>query len=140
MQRISLAMGVILGLGLAGCATPYQESGFLGGVSAMQVSSDTFVISGRGNGFTDSQTIQRYVMRKAAETTLSAGATYFVIVGAENQTRSGTYISGSADSFSTMPYVKPGQDVTIRILREPLPSPMPAGAYSARDVLQYVGG
>lgn len=46
--------GVVVGLAamLASCATPYQEKGFAGGVSATQIDAQTIIISGIGNGFT----------------------------------------------------------------------------------------
>jgi hypothetical protein len=64
----------------AGCATPYQDMGFSGGVLAQQMTANTFRIVARGNGYTGTTTVQDYVMLKAAETAIQNGGTHFVIV------------------------------------------------------------
>ncbi|MBR1273387.1 CC0125/CC1285 family lipoprotein [Bradyrhizobium sp. AUGA SZCCT0283] len=73
----TIAFVVTLSLLLIGCGTKYQEMGFTGGVSAEQITKDTFRIVARGNGNTRSTTIQDYALLKAAETTKAAGATHF---------------------------------------------------------------
>jgi hypothetical protein len=83
-----------------GCATKYQEMGFSGGVSAQQITADTYRIVGRGNGYTGNTTIQDYVLLKAAETTQSAGATHFVIINAENANRTETIVSPGTSTTS----------------------------------------
>lgn len=144
------------GLWLAGCATPYQESGFMGGVSAQRVTNDTFMVSAHGNGYTDQATIAQYTLRKAAETTLSAGYEWFIVVNSENDSRSGaviipgrststtsgnaTIIGNSAAFNATtntyispsqaIPYIKPGVVATFRMGRGP---PQP-GAMLASEV------
>lgn len=69
-------MVALLGaLALASCATKYQEMGFTGGVAAQQITSDTYRIVARGNGYTGNTAIQDYALLKAAETTIAAGGT-----------------------------------------------------------------
>ena len=63
----ALALGA---LHLAACATPYQELGGLrGGVRAVQITSNIAQVTARGTSATDPDKVQRYALRKAAETT-----------------------------------------------------------------------
>jgi hypothetical protein len=71
---------------LSGSATKYQEMGFTGGVSAEPVMTDVYRIVGRGNGYTSSDRVQDFVLLKAAETTLAAGGSYFLIVNDADRT------------------------------------------------------
>jgi hypothetical protein len=75
--------------------------GFTGGVAAQQMTADTFRISARGNGYTSSNTIQDYMVLKAAETTKQAGGSYFVIVSAADASRS-NYITTAGHSQTSV--------------------------------------
>jgi len=137
---------------LAGCGTKYQDMGFTGGVAAEQISSDTWRIVSRGNAYTSAETVQDYVLLKAAETTQAQGGTHFVIVG-ENQANQAVQITsgGSAQttfsgntaytSYSppvTSTVIKPGQNVYIKVLRLG-PSQQAQGAISAAEIVQFTG-
>src|SRR5690349_6988649 len=69
---------------LAACSTPtpYQpatsERG--DGYTTQQIESNRFRISFRGNSVTSRQTVDTYMLYRAAEVTLQAGGDYFVIV------------------------------------------------------------
>jgi hypothetical protein len=67
--------------------------GITGGVSAQQMTADTFRIVARGNGSTASTTIQDYTVLKAAETTKEHGGTHFMVISAAD--------ASSADQFTT---------------------------------------
>src|SRR5262249_57668333 len=86
-------VAVVLLLALAGCATPYQNMGFMGGVEAQQMTADPYRIVARGNGYTGSTTIQDYTLLKAAETTRQAGGTHFSIISASDASRAGTIVT-----------------------------------------------
>ena len=137
---------------LAGCTTKYQEMGFTGGVSAQQITSDTFRISARGNGSTGKTTIQDYALLKAAETTKSAGGTHFIVVSAADASSASTIVTpgtstttfsgntaytirspGSVDNI-----VKPGQDVYIRVLKL-APGQQVQGSFAADEIIQFIG-
>jgi hypothetical protein len=137
---------------LAGCGTRYQEMGFTGGVAADQVSADTFRILARGNAYTSAETVQDYVLLKAAETTQAQGGTHFIIVG-ENQanqavtitsggTAQTTFAGNTAFTSYTPPtsttMIKPGQNVFIKVLRLG-PGQQAQGAISAAEIIQYTG-
>lgn len=65
---------------LSGCATSYQPNGFGGGYSEMALSNDEYRVIFRGNGFTSSDLVQSYVLRRSAELTLNKGYKYFLIL------------------------------------------------------------
>ena len=88
----TIALVVTLSLLLIGCGTKYQEMGFTGGVSAEQITKDTYRIVARGNRNTRSTTVQDYALLKAAETTKDAGATHFVIISAADATTAATVV------------------------------------------------
>src|SRR5262245_20428212 len=77
----------LVAVALLGCATRYQEMGFMGGVTAEQMSADVFRIKSRGNAYTGATTVQDYVLLKAAETAKSIGGTHFQIIDAADATR-----------------------------------------------------
>jgi hypothetical protein len=123
--------------GVAGCATKYQDMGFAGGVAAQQISADTFRIQARGNAYTNSATVQDYVLLKAAETAKSVGASHFIILSSENAakvdydvTAPTRYGPGSVDTI-----IKPGQDAYVKVLHG---ANVP-GAFSADEIIRFVG-
>lgn len=142
---------VMLSAMLAGCQTQYQEMGATGGVSAMPITSDTYRIVSRGNGYTDPTTVQDYSLLKAAETTLSTGNTHFLMLSGNDTTRNEvgqtagymqTNVYGNT-AYSTytpgMTYniVKPGQDLIVRLFNSGK-GPVPQGAFAAQDVYNNI--
>jgi hypothetical protein len=142
MKRACLVL--LPSLLLAGCATKYGDMGFTGGVKAEPIMTDVYRIQARGNGFTGSAAVQDFVLLKAAETTLAAGGTHFVILNASDQTThvqmadTATTTTYGGTSFTTVnpggTVAKPGSDVMIKVLRAPAPN-----AFSARDIVQTIG-
>lgn len=124
---VRIATAVAVAGFLASCATPYQEMGALGGVTAAPLSPDLYRISARGNGYTDRTMVQDYVLLKAAETTRDAGGKWFSIMGDQDATgvqygqTPGTMHYGRGWAFynpgQTYQIVKPGIDTIIRIDR-----------------------
>jgi hypothetical protein len=150
MARVKLATTLIcLSCMLSGCSTKYQDMGFMGGVTAQPVMTDVYRIVARGNGYTPKATVQDFVLLKAAETTLNAGGTHFVVLNESNQSKVeqtpatvNTTVYGDS-AFTTYSrgstFVKAGQDVMIRVLHlKPGESP-PAGAFPAQDIAQTIG-
>lgn len=139
-KAIGLAFVIGVVLSLSGCGTKYQEMGLSGGVSAQQITADTYRISARGNAYTGSATVQDYVLLKAAETTKAAGASHFILVSAANAaqisydvTAPNRYGPGSVDAV-----IRPGQDAYIRVLRLS-PGQQVQVAYSADEIIQFTG-
>jgi hypothetical protein len=145
---------VVAPLFLCGCVnpTPYQPMDWTGGVSAEPITSDTFRIVARGNGVTYSEMIKDYALLKAAETTIAAGCTHFLVLDADNQSTTTTHttpgtvttrVSGSSvrteyDPGVTSNIHKPGQDLTIKVLKIEPGKTAPTGAYLAEEVLKNV--
>jgi hypothetical protein len=138
---------------LAACSTPYQEMGFAGGVAAQQITANTYRIVSRGNGYTSATAIQDYTLLKAAETTRQAGGTYFLIISAADASSVGQItIPGTAqthfvgnfayttyDPPTTHRYIRPGQDTYIRVLTVAPGQAPPPGAFSADEIIQFIG-
>ena len=83
---------------LASCAggpTPYAPAGDSRyGLTEQQVESDRFRISFSGNSLTDRDTVETYLLYRAAELTLDQGYDYFRL--AQRDTESNTRVMGSA--------------------------------------------
>jgi hypothetical protein len=138
---------------VVGCATRYGEIGFTGGVTAEPVMTDVYRIRARGNAYTDASRVQDFVLLKAAEVTLSAGGTHFVIVGQENRTNVvtgqtlgfvNTTVTGNTAFTTYTPgatynLVKPGEDVMIKVVRITPGQPLPSGAFPAADIDRTIG-
>ena len=145
-MKVLLAAATV-GILMASCATPYQEMGILGGVRATRISEDVIQVRAQGNAYTDPDRIQQYALRKAAEETLANGYDLFVIGGEIDRSRIGSetlaVANGSknaawATGFS-MPIIKPGETLLVRMLKGPKPSPVPAGLFDAHEVVKYLG-
>lgn len=149
MREALLLAALILG----GCATPYQEMGFSGGVSAQQMTANTFRISARGNGYTNSTSVQDYLMLKSAETTVQQGGTHFLVIDAGDASSTAqivtggtartTYYGNTATTSYSPPMVtnvfKPGQDAYIRVLNVGPGQTPPPGSIAAAEIIQFVG-
>jgi len=155
-MRLRLISVIALALAATGCATSYGDMGFAGGVRADQMSTNTFRIVSRGNGYTDATTIADFAIRKAAETTIESGNEWFFVLNRADQTRVGqssyqtptqTYgtVSGYGNTATynatttggqtiTQTFVKPGEDLMIRVGR----GPRPEGAWDAAETLRFV--
>lgn len=92
-----LAAGLALAL-LSGCATAtlYQPSvtprGY--GYSEQAVEQDRTRISFRGNSLTDRETVETYLLYRAAELTLARGFDHFILVERDTEARSRYESSG----------------------------------------------
>ena len=122
--------------------------GPMGGVSASRITQDTVQIAAAGNAYTDPDTIQRYALRRAAQETVDDGYDLFRIVSTADRTATGSESFGSTwggryaifGTAYSMPVIKPGESLTIRMLKGPRPDPMPDGEYDAHEVLHFLAG
>lgn len=85
-MRRFLFLGILVSL-FTGCSTPYKEASGLGnlGVKATIIDENVFEVTSRINGNTPPYLRREYSIKKAAETSLKLGCTYFVAVGNEAQ-------------------------------------------------------
>lgn len=134
---------------LAGCATPYQDMGMRGGVAAAPITDDLWRITARGNLHTGAETIQDHVLLKAAETTLAAGRSHFVIVG---KSSSSTHVGGlyggltlgtgseqSGYGLFSANRREIGEDLMIRLLPKTASAQEKAEALDARQLVANIG-
>ena len=127
--------------------------GFTGGVAAQQMASDVFRIEARGNSFTGRNSVQDYMLLKAAETTKTAGHTHFMIIEKTDASSVATIVNdGSATTHfvgntaytdyspaTVSTFFKPGADAYIRTLTPAPGHELPAGALSADEIVKFVG-
>lgn len=82
---------------LAACAgpTPYRPatgSGFnRTGFTDQQIEQNRFVVTFAGNSYTDRETVERYLLFRAAELTLDRGYDYFVVAERDTDKQQRTY-------------------------------------------------
>ena len=163
-RAIWLPIAVALAFTLCACATKYQPVGFEGGYSEWQVDANTFQVSFNGNGYTERETVEMYLLFRCAELTASNGFDYFLILdsGTAGTTSThwispGTYSSrttATATSFgntavgtanTTGTYTPPtaiqfqryGATAVIRAFNGERPHSLP-NAFVAADVLTYM--
>ena len=153
MKIHKVVSAAVVGLTLMGCGTKYQDMGFAGGVAAQQMSADVFRIEARGNSYTGKNTVQDYMLLKAAETTKSAGKTHFILINSadasattsivDEGTATTTFIGNTAHTTyspaTVSHYFKPGADAYIRVMSVVPGKEIPAGAVSADEIIQFVG-
>jgi hypothetical protein len=137
----------------AACSTQYQDMGFTGGVASQQMTANTFRIIARGNGYTNQTTIQDYMILKAAETTKQAGGTHFMIINSADSSSVGTVVTpgqartsvvGNTAYTTYSPatahnFIRPGQDAYIRVFAIAPGAAPPLGAFSADEIITFVG-
>jgi hypothetical protein len=141
-------------LSMTACATPYTgQMGLMGGVTAEPITQDVVRISARGNGYTSSTRVQDFVLLKAAETTLAAGRTHFIIGPSSDSSRMGVIstpstfqaqrigntVYGSYNPGFTDTYIKPGQDTIIQMINVPKGQIPPQGAFNAAEINATIG-
>lgn len=86
---------------LASCATPtpYQPAVGAGqyrnGYTDQQIDNDRFQVSFSGNSLTSRETVERYLLYRAAELTLQKGFDNFILVSKDTETKSETYVDRS---------------------------------------------
>jgi hypothetical protein len=99
LKRSSAIFAVIAGgLALASCvtATPYQPATGSGayrtGYWDEQLDSNHFRVTFAGNSLTSRETVERYLLYRAAELTVQNGFDHFVLVDRDTETKTSTYV------------------------------------------------
>ncbi|SEI98835.1 hypothetical protein SAMN05428950_101776 [Sphingomonas sp. OV641] len=101
-RSLLMATAVSGALLVTGCATetPYRPatgSGFYRtGFSERQVEANRFLVNFAGNTVTDRDTVERYLLFRAAELTLQNGFDYFVTVDRQTDRQARTYSTPGA--------------------------------------------
>jgi hypothetical protein len=108
MKKMILAAAAIAALGgaLAACetATPYQplqaNAAASGGYSDVKLEQDRWRVTFQGNDLTARDTVENYLLYRAAELTVSQGYDWFVTVDRATDKHTQTYV----DDFAFRPY------------------------------------
>ncbi|MGD9979978.1 MAG: hypothetical protein AB7H66_15640 [Hyphomonadaceae bacterium] len=141
------------------CATPYQQSGFTGGVQALPIGRDTYRVEAALNAYSSQSMVQDYLLLRAAETAQSNGAVGFVIHGAQDTSTTGrvvvpgqattnayaygagNYAYGQATTTYTPAqaynFIRPGGMMMITLVREPVPAGLQY--FSASEIIAAIG-
>lgn len=94
-QPALVAMAAALALGGCMTATPYQPATGTGqyrtGYSDEQIEENRFRVSFAGNTLTSRETVERYLLYRAAELTVQRGYDYFILTDRDTERRSETY-------------------------------------------------
>jgi hypothetical protein len=92
MRTHAVVLGVVMLGMLAGCgqATPYQPAVDGYGYSEQQIEDNRYRVTFAGNDLTAADTVQNYLLYRAAELTLDRGYDYFTVVD-RNLDRSTAY-------------------------------------------------
>ncbi|MET0294177.1 MAG: hypothetical protein ABW042_04110 [Phenylobacterium sp.] len=114
MRRKAAAIAAVLSLGaaLSACttATPYQPNirgqHVSGGFSEIQLEPDRFRVNFAGNSLTSRETVEGYLLYRAAELTVQQGYDWFEIVDRDTDKHVRTYVD--ADPFYRPWYGYPG--------------------------------
>jgi hypothetical protein len=143
-MRFGLLAVVMIAPALIGCVpspTPYQSTGFSGGVSATQIDADTVQIVVKGNYLTPVATIYDYVQLKAAEEAIAHDYDGFEIIDDNNTKAVGSYnygYVGFVPMYST-PTSAYTETATIKMFKGPKPENPPHYWFDAREVEQTLG-
>lgn len=83
-------------LGACGTATPYQPNirgqAVSGGFSEVRLEADRFRVTFAGNSLTSRETVERYLLYRAAELTVAQGHDWFALADRRTDRKARTYI------------------------------------------------
>ncbi len=100
MKSLLSACAALLVLGACTTATPYQAAvNSNGGYADQQIETNRWAISFAGNTLTDRQTVETYLLYRAAELTSLQGYDYFEIVTRDTNAESRFISTGFSSPF-----------------------------------------
>jgi hypothetical protein len=97
-KSIAFAVALVLSAGLAACATPtpYQPfvkgQGTSGGFSEVRLEPERFRVTFSGNSLTSRETVEGYLLFRAAELTVQNGYDWFSVVDRNTDRKTSTYV------------------------------------------------
>lgn len=151
---------VAAGVSIAGCSTPtpYQPATDGEGYAEQALESDRYRVTFTGNSVTSRETVENYLLYRAAEVTVAHGYDHFVVVDKDTE-RSTTYYStgtGYGVGYGWAPYYRGYHRATALgtstarpstrysahaniVMRNGDKPPDDANAYDAREVVERLG-
>jgi len=112
-RALALAAVTAAGLAVASCAypTPYQPATGSGmsraGYWDEQIEANRFRVSFAGNSLTSRETVERYLLYRAAQLTLERGFDHFVLFNRDTERQSRTYVDRRFGSPGPFGYWSP---------------------------------
>lgn len=110
MLKSKFAVAAVLAsaLTMAGCATPYQPHGALGGFAETQLDNNVFRIAFSGNAYTSTEKAEIFILTRGAELTLENGYRFFQVIQSSSTTsvhqgRSKPHTSNTIAMFKQRP-------------------------------------
>ena len=105
MKKILIAAAAALALSACATATPYAPAGpgQSGGYSEYRVSQERWRVSFAGNSVTSRDTVEMYLLYRAAEVTLENGGDWFETVD-RSTTRDTRYVGSPDPWFGSSPW------------------------------------
>lgn len=97
-KSAALFVAAALSAGLAACATPtpYQPNirgaSSVGGYSEVRVEPNRYRVNFTGNSLTSRETVEGYLLFRAAELTVESGYDWFTVVDRDTDKKSRTYV------------------------------------------------
>ncbi|MET0182531.1 MAG: hypothetical protein ABW199_06565 [Caulobacterales bacterium] len=92
-MRIHYAIAALALLTACATATPYQPADRSGyGYAEQTLESNRTRLTFRGNSLTERETVETYLLYRAAELTRERGYNYFVLTNRDTETRTRTYV------------------------------------------------
>ena len=97
LKAAALAAALVAMAGLSACATatPYQPDmrgqSVSGGFTDVRIEADRFQVRFAGNSLTSRETVERYLLYRAAELTVSEGGDWFSLVERQTDRKARTY-------------------------------------------------
>ncbi|RIJ14241.1 hypothetical protein D1227_16215 [Henriciella mobilis] len=108
-MRIALLTALVSATLLAACqtATPYGPMDGQYGYSDQQIESDRYQVAFRGNSATPRETVEAFLLYRAAELTVANGADYFMVVERATDTSSTWRAAGHTPAvYGYYPYAR----------------------------------
>lgn len=99
----------LLSICLLGCQTPYQADSFRGGYSETKLNDSMYSVTFRGNGFTDEDTVNKYLLKRASELTLQNGYRYFAVIDSHENVEQYTHQSPTTYTNTDQGFYGSGQ-------------------------------
>jgi hypothetical protein len=97
-KSIAFAAALLLSTGLAACATPTPYQPYVkgqttsGGFSEVRLEPDRFRVAFSGNSLTSRETVEGYLLFRAAELTVQNGYDWFSVVDRNTDRKTRTYV------------------------------------------------
>jgi len=97
-KSVAFAVALVLSAGLAACATPtpYQPAvkgqSSAGGYSEIRLEPNRYRVNFTGNSLTTRETVEGYLLFRAAELTVESGYDWFAVVDRDTDKKTQTYV------------------------------------------------